>query len=506
MRRQGTALAILSTFVALFSFPQWAQADSGTTTPAPSPAALAMSLAGSSRQLPPGAWINSTKVSLHFQIQVTSGKLTPAVEIEPSGTAFTGKPNFQGPPLSASGVATVLVQGLVNGKTYHWQAQVIDQAGTSSQWIPFNSAGSAGPDLGIDQEAPNAPAIRSASDPRQSRWYHNRTVTLTWSSTDRLSGIQGYSFLLGRNPRLLPPGSLTTATGARVTNLADGIWYLGVRSQDRAGNWSQVSRFRLQLDRQAPHVSWLSPSRFTFNPYKGSTSVRFKVDESSAVGLDLFRVGATKPTATYWFPHLRAGTIATITWNGKTRGGAFVPGGYYFFAVRARDRAGNLSRLNLGGINVNPQKPQVAVGGVILYPDSGKRIIVVLSQETLYAYDGNRLVLKTYVTTGNPALPTPTGSYQVMAKYHPYEMISPWPPGSPYYYAPSWMQYAMLFRSGGYFLHDAPWRSVFGPGSNGPGTPGTNYGGTHGCVNIPSAPMTFLFGWTPVGTAVSVVP
>ena len=170
------------------------------------------------------------------------------------------------------------------------------------------------------------------------------------------------------------------------------------------------------------------------------------------------------------------------------------------------DHANNAVHWNVGGITVDPQQPHRSITGQILFPGDGKKIIVSLSRETLYAYDGDRLALQTLVTTGNPALPTPTGTFTVMAKYHPFEFISPWPAGPPYWYAPSLAQYAMLFRDGGYFLHDAPWRSAFGPGTNGAGQPGTNYGGTHGCINIPPGPMLFLWNWTPPGTTVMVVP
>jgi lipoprotein-anchoring transpeptidase ErfK/SrfK len=64
----------------------------------------------------------------------------------------------------------------------------------------------------------------------------------------------------------------------------------------------------------------------------------------------------------------------------------------------------------------------------------------------------------------------------------------------------------MEFIRGGYFIHDAPWRSVFGKASQGDGRPGTNYGGTHGCVNVPYNAMRFLYGWAPIGTPVHVVP
>jgi len=128
---------------------------------------------------------------------------------------------------------------------------------------------------------------------------------------------------------------------------------------------------------------------------------------------------------------------------------------------------------------------------------AGKLIVISLSRQVLTAYQDGTPVLTTYVATGRPALPTPPGVYHIFAKYSPYEMISPWGYGSPYWYPPSWTNWAMEFRSGGYFIHDAPWRSWYGPGSN-------LYNGTHGCVNVPYSPMSFLWGWTPMGTTVVV--
>lgn len=136
---------------------------------------------------------------------------------------------------------------------------------------------------------------------------------------------------------------------------------------------------------------------------------------------------------------------------------------------------------------------------------AGKRITISLARERLRAWDGSRVVYTTLVTTGDAALPTPTGWYHIYAKYSPYTFISPWPPGSPYYYPPSRVSFSMEFLRG-YFIHDAPWRSVFGPGSNRGDAPGTNYGGTHGCVNTPYDAARFLFSWAPIGTPVHIVP
>jgi len=128
---------------------------------------------------------------------------------------------------------------------------------------------------------------------------------------------------------------------------------------------------------------------------------------------------------------------------------------------------------------------------------AGKLILISLSRQVLTAYQDGTPVLTTYVATGRPALPTPPGVYHIFAKYSPYKMISPWAYGSPYWYPPSWTNWAMEFAGGGYFIHDAPWRSWYGPGSN-------IYNGTHGCVNVPYSPMSFLWGWTPMGTTVVV--
>ncbi len=127
----------------------------------------------------------------------------------------------------------------------------------------------------------------------------------------------------------------------------------------------------------------------------------------------------------------------------------------------------------------------------------GRVIVISLSRQVLTAYQDGSAVLTTFVATGRPALPTPAGVYHVFARMYNFYMVSPWPYGSPYWYPNSLVRMGLEFRSGGYFIHDASWRSWYGPGSN-------LYNGTHGCVNVPYSPMTFLWGWAPIGTTVIV--
>ena len=135
----------------------------------------------------------------------------------------------------------------------------------------------------------------------------------------------------------------------------------------------------------------------------------------------------------------------------------------------------------------------------------GKLIIVSLTSQWLVAFQDGRRVLDSAVTTGRPELPTPVGIFHVLAKHTPYTFISPWPAKSRFYYPPSATHYALQFRRDGYFIHDTPWRTVYGPGTNLPHhDPGDQFG-SHGCVNVPLAAAQALYRWAGVGTTVQIV-
>jgi len=139
---------------------------------------------------------------------------------------------------------------------------------------------------------------------------------------------------------------------------------------------------------------------------------------------------------------------------------------------------------------------------------TGKEIIVSLSREWMWAYQNGAEVYNSPVMTGRPALATPTGTYHVFLKLHPTTFTSPWPVGSPYWYPPTFINYALEWRAGGFFLHDSWWHSVYGPGTN-----GWHYDpkfgwqwGTHGCIAMPLNAAAWLYNWAPIGTLVQVNP
>ncbi len=136
----------------------------------------------------------------------------------------------------------------------------------------------------------------------------------------------------------------------------------------------------------------------------------------------------------------------------------------------------------------------------------GKVIVVSLSHQWLHAYQDGREVYNAAIMSGRPALATPTGTYHVFAKLSPTTFYSPFPPGSPYWYAPTHINYALEWKVGGFFLHDSYWHSVYGPGTN-----KSHYDpvdgfqeGSHGCVSMPFSAAVWLYHWAPIGTTVQV--
>jgi lipoprotein-anchoring transpeptidase ErfK/SrfK len=175
----------------------------------------------------------------------------------------------------------------------------------------------------------------------------------------------------------------------------------------------------------------------------------------------------------------------------------------------------NVQKL-IGRLNSAPNAPTLEqVGGGLLVQDKvlqdamvrtlpEKAITISLTEQVIRAYEHGQQVFWSYTTTGRPGLETDPGSFKVYWKVSPWTMQSPWPKGSPYWYPDSKVNMVMWFN-GGDGIHDAYWRSRYGPGTNGPHYDPTGEDtGTHGCVNVPYQNMVWLWDWTPTGTPVIV--
>jgi lipoprotein-anchoring transpeptidase ErfK/SrfK len=111
-------------------------------------------------------------------------------------------------------------------------------------------------------------------------------------------------------------------------------------------------------------------------------------------------------------------------------------------------------------------------------------IDVDLSQQRVYAYEGETVVNSFLVSTGTWQTPTVTGRYNVWTKLRSAAMSGPG------YYLPN-VPYIMYFY-GSYGLHGTYWHNNFG-------TPMS-----HGCVNLSIPDAEWLYNFSTVGTVVNV--
>ncbi len=122
-----------------------------------------------------------------------------------------------------------------------------------------------------------------------------------------------------------------------------------------------------------------------------------------------------------------------------------------------------------------------------------QEVVISISAQMLWAYEGGELVNSTYVSTGTAEVPettTPIGSHSILTKVDMQDMegtIS----GEDYFVAD--VPYVMYFDNLGNALHGTYWHSNFGAPMS------------HGCINLPMDVAAWMYEWAPVGTAVTVI-
>jgi hypothetical protein len=138
----------------------------------------------------------------------------------------------------------------------------------------------------------------------------------------------------------------------------------------------------------------------------------------------------------------------------------------------------------------------------------GTAIIVSMAQESLHFFVDGKLVNTFLVTTGRWERPTLPGVWLTQNREAPTQFKSSDPPGSPYWYPPTDIHYAILYHWGGFFVHDAWWRYNYGPGTQYPHQDDSGLvnasNGSHGCVNVQEDQMAWLYGHTDWSTQIVI--
>lgn len=136
-----------------------------------------------------------------------------------------------------------------------------------------------------------------------------------------------------------------------------------------------------------------------------------------------------------------------------------------------------------------------------------KMILVSFQDQHMWAYQNGQSAMDAATTTGVRGVTdygTDFGPLRVSSKDHPWQMRSPYPQGSQYYYPPTWVQWAVWFTPSKLeSFHDANWEpdSQLGPGSQYDASTRS-----HGCIHVPANDAQWLYGWADIGIPVIVYP
>jgi lipoprotein-anchoring transpeptidase ErfK/SrfK len=140
---------------------------------------------------------------------------------------------------------------------------------------------------------------------------------------------------------------------------------------------------------------------------------------------------------------------------------------------------------------------------------SGKVIVISLAEEAMRVYQDGHLVNSFLVVTGMPQHPSLPGIWWVESRQTDITFTSGKQPGQEGYYPPTPIAYALQYHSGGYFIHQSWWRTEYGPNKQFPhidvnGTPFA-YEGSHGCVNMSTSDVQWLYNFASTLTTKIVI-
>lgn len=137
---------------------------------------------------------------------------------------------------------------------------------------------------------------------------------------------------------------------------------------------------------------------------------------------------------------------------------------------------------------------------------SGQVVVVSFIEQAARIYQDGKLVKAFLITSGRVGDPSPVGLWHISRRRWHTIFKSRVPVGSPNWYPDTPINYAMEYRTGGYYLHDSWWRTYYGPDTNFPhyDPAGREFAGTgsHGCINLSEGAAAWLYSNTDYNTAV----
>ncbi|MFH1133793.1 MAG: choice-of-anchor X domain-containing protein [Nanoarchaeota archaeon] len=280
-----------------------------------------------------GNWTNSTD-TLHVRwVNATDREsellhiaLTYEYRIYDQGAYLFDWTETSDSDVTASGLT------LTSGANYTWEVRAVNSVGLRSE-IAYSDG------IIPDHVTPLAPTVASLSHPSQGSWYNNNTASFNWSSSDALSGIGAFSYVLDSaadtDPDTVPEGTLGNLEGENSTlfqNAPDGVSYFHVRAQDKAANWGNPAHHTINVDTSAP----TTPQMLVMSQYINTTEANFSWSASQDPHSGI---------ATYYLQVSNSSLFETLLFEGwvgnVTNDTVTVPvAAEYFARVRSQNGAG----------------------------------------------------------------------------------------------------------------------------------------------------------------------
>ena len=216
-----------------------------------SPASLAQYKSDGVTSLSNGGYTEQSTVVLAASLSDSDKGDIDSICIEaiPTANTFQSVATTCGSPVPAgdTAYATLVLTGLPQG-AYKWQAQAVDNAGSTSSWVSFNSGSTA---FTFDNTAPTTGPVYDGSTAGVETSINNGSLSqlsCNWSGfSDSGSGLASYDYSFGSSPgdtSILGwtnvSTSTTNVTASSLTLHTSQSYYCNVRAHDNAGNVSSA--------------------------------------------------------------------------------------------------------------------------------------------------------------------------------------------------------------------------------------------------------------------------
>jgi hypothetical protein len=122
----------------------------GGATPPPPPGSLGQFQSDGITPIPAGETAGARTVVLKGTVaDLDGGPAKLQVEVRALGDGFTNTATYESSLLGGGSQASIMVSGLTNGSTYHWQARTVGSEGATSGWVVFGGKAAGAEDFTV---------------------------------------------------------------------------------------------------------------------------------------------------------------------------------------------------------------------------------------------------------------------------------------------------------------------------------------------------------------------